>query len=461
VIPVVTPEEMAAVDRAAPELEAVLIERAGYAVAVAARRMLGRTYGSRVTVVAGRGNNGADGRAAARHLGHWGAWVQVVDASSLPPGGRIPGREPVDLVIDAAYGTGLSRPYQPPDPGDAAVLAVDIPSGLSGTTGVGEAMRADRTVTFAAFKPGLLLGDGPDLSGRVVLADIGLGDLARDAARMWVVTDDDLASVLPARPRRAHKWQSAVEVVAGSASMVGAPLMASKAAMRAGAGYVLLGIPGIGASELPPGEHVQLELPDTGWAYKAAEAAQRARAIVVGPGLGRTAGAGTGGSVARFLAATSAPAVVDADAITSLGDVAAVRSVLDGRAGPLVLTPHEGEYRRLTGHAPSADRITDVADVARQTGAVVLLKGSPTVVADPGGTVMLVTSGSPRLATAGTGDVLSGMIAAFMARGLPAFEAAAFGAHCHGRAASLGPAEGLVASDLPDAASAWLSGLRT
>jgi NAD(P)H-hydrate epimerase len=131
--------------------------------------------------------------------------------------------------------------------------------------------------------------------------------------------------------------------------------------------------------------------------------------------------------------------------------------VVKARSAPTVLTPHDGEYARLVGRPPGEDRIADVRAVAQQTGAVVLLKGSPTVVADPDGRVLLVSSGSARLATAGTGDVLSGAIGAFLARGLPALEAAAFAAHCHGRAAALGPAEGLVASDLPDLMSRWLS----
>jgi NAD(P)H-hydrate epimerase len=466
VIPVVTPDEMAAVDAAAPEPEAVLIERAGFGVALAARRILGRTYGSRITVVAGRGNNGADGRAAARHLSAWGASVTVVEAAALSPGAKVPGRAPIDLVIDAAYGTGLSRPYEPPDPGSAPVLAVDIPSGLSGSTGEGRAMRAVNTVTFAALKPGLLLGDGPDLAGELDVVDIGLAALVDGVARSWVVTDADVAELLPARGRRAHKWQSAVEVIGGSREMTGAPLMACRGAFRAGAGYALLGIPGSRGEGLPPGEQVRIDLPEDGWDSEAVKAAGRVRAIVVGPGLGTAAGlqdgagAGGTGAVGRFLAATSAPAVVDADALTALGDLRSVRSVVEARQSPVVLTPHEGEYRRLTGHQPGVDRIADVRASARETGAVVLLKGSPTVVADPDGRALIVTSGSPRLATAGTGDVLSGMIAAFLARGLPALPAAALAAHCHGRAASLGPAEGLVASDLPDAAAEWLSGLR-
>jgi hydroxyethylthiazole kinase-like uncharacterized protein yjeF len=455
VIPVLTPDEMAGVDRAAPEPVDVLVERAGFAVARAARRMLGGAYGRRCVVIAGRGNNGNDGRVAARRLSAWGARVEVVE----PAIRRLPA---ADVVIDAAYGTGLSRPYEPPDPGGAPVVAVDIPSGLSGLTGEGQAMAARRTVTFAALKPGQLLGDGPDKCGPLELAGIGLEPLAAAAARMWLVDDDDL-SILPARARQGHKWQTAVLVVGGSEAMNGAPLMAAHGAMRAGAGYALVAVPGSAqGGGLPPGAHVGVGLPAEDWAEPAAEAAARVRAVAIGPGLAaraRRADGGTGPDtpVGRFLESTGVPAVVDADGLNALGDLDAVRAVAAGRRAPLVLTPHEGEYRRLTGHPPAADRITDVRDAARQTGAVVLLKGSPTVVAAPDGRVLVAASGSPRLATAGTGDVLSGVIAAFLARGLEPLHAAGLAAHVHGRAAGIGPREGLVATDLPELVSRYLS----
>lgn len=458
-IAVLTPEEMAAVDRSAPEPVEVLVERAGFAVALAARRMMGGAYGRRVVVVAGRGNNGADGRVAARWLGHWGAALSVVDPSALRPGEH-PG--PADLIVDAAYGTGLSRPYSPPDPGPVPVLAVDIPSGLSGLTGTGVAMTASRTVTFASYKPGLLLGDGPGRAGEMELADIGLGALAARSARMWLVTDDDLA-MLPPRPRHAHKWQSAVMVVGGSEAMNGAPLMAARGAMRAGAGYALVGVPGAPqGGGLPPGEQVGVSLPGEDWVDAAVDAAGRARALAVGPGLSKRAlrpdgGTGADTPVGRFLLASGSPAVVDADGLTALGGLDAIAALSSGRPAPLVVTPHEGEYQRITGHPPGEDRIADVAATARRTGAVVLLKGSTTVVAGPDGRVLLAASGSARLATAGTGDVLSGIIAAFLARGLAPLEAAALAAHVHGRAAGLGPQEGLVATDLPDLVSRFLS----
>jgi NAD(P)H-hydrate epimerase len=450
VIPIVTPDEMAQVDRSAPEPVEVLIERAGLAVARSARHLLGGAYGRRILVVAGGGNNGADGRTAARFLEVWGAAVTVLEADSLSPGALLP---PADLVIDAAYGTGLSRAYVPPDPGDMPVLAVDIPSGLSGLTGTGTALSARRTVTFAAFKPGLLIGDGPDRCGDIEVAPIGLESLAGAAARAWVVTDDDVFASVPRRPRRAHKWQTAVLIVGGNPTINGAPLLTAHAALRAGAGYALVAVPGSPpGGGLPPGEYVAHSLPLDGWSPAAAALAERVRAIATGPGLGEAAG-----PVADFLSATEVPAVVDADGLTSLGHPAAIRAVTSSRPAPLVLTPHEGEYQRITGHSPLEDRITDVREVAGQTGAVVLLKGSPTIVADPDGRVLVARSGSSRLATAGTGDVLSGVIAAFLARGVPALEAAGLGAHCHGRAASLGFREGLVAGDLPELVAEWLS----
>jgi NAD(P)H-hydrate epimerase len=459
VIPVLTPDQMAAVDRSAPEPVEVLVERAGWAVARAARRLLGGSYGRRIVVVAGRGNNGADGRVAARRLAGWGAAVAIVEVADLAGGARLPD---ADLVVDAAFGTGLSRPFAPPDPGRARVLAVDIPSGLSGLTGTGPAMAAAATVTFASYKPGLLIGEGPARSGRVELAGIGLDGLAAERAATWLADDGDLVR-LPARGRQAHKWQTAVMVVGGSAAMNGAPLMVAHGAMRAGAGYALVGIPGgPPGGGLPPGEQVGVDLPDGDWVPAAAEAAGRAKALAVGPGLAarsRSEGGGTGPDtpVGRLLRATAAPAVVDADGITALGRVEAVRAAIDGRTGPVILTPHEGEYEKLTGHRPAEDRIADVRETARQTGAVVLLKGSTTVVAAPDGRVLLANAGRPNLATAGTGDTLTGVIAAFLARGVPALEAAALAAHTHGRAAGRGRPEGLVASDLPDLVSDFLS----
>ncbi len=454
-IPVLTPAEMARVDREATEPVDALIARAGRAVAAEALRLLGGAYGRRVVVIAGSGNNGADGRAAAATLAARGARVAVV-----PPGeGALP---PADLVLDAAYGTGLSLPYRPPalpPGGGPQVLAVDIPSGVNGATGEipagGGALGAEVTVTFGALKPGLLLGAGRGRSGRVAISGIGLEAACSAAASAWLVTDDD-AALLPGRPADAHKWQSALGVVAGSPGMTGAPWMVSHGAMRAGAGYVRLGIPGLdpGAARLPPGEVVGVAVDPGDWAGVVA----RCRAVVVGPGLGTAVGRGPEGEVGRLLVgAGELPAVVDADGIGALGSLDAVAEVVSRRSAPLVLTPHDGEWLRLVGSAPGPDRLEAVRSAARHSGAVVLLKGSVTVVAAPDGRALIAGAGSARLATAGTGDVLSGVIGAFLARGMPALEAAGLGAHAHGRAAGLGRGEGLVAGDLPELVAAWLS----
>jgi ADP-dependent NAD(P)H-hydrate dehydratase / NAD(P)H-hydrate epimerase len=216
--PVLTVDEMRAADAAALATidESVLIGRAGTAVAGAALRLLGGAYGRRVVVVAGRGHNGADGRVAALALERRGARVVVLEASR-------PDELPAcDLVLDAAYGTGFHGRYEAaPAPAGAPVLAVDIPSGVEGDTGTasGRPLAAVRTVTFAALKPGLLQGDGAELSGALEVADIGL---ATGPAGIGLVEDDDVAARVPRRPRQTHKWASAVGVVAGSPGMEGA-----------------------------------------------------------------------------------------------------------------------------------------------------------------------------------------------------------------------------------------------
>jgi hydroxyethylthiazole kinase-like uncharacterized protein yjeF len=445
VIPVLTPEEMKAVDAAAPEPVEVLVARAGAAVARSALRLMGGAYGRRVIVVAGKGNNGADGRYAAARLHRHGCRVVVFDAASAPD--QLP---PCDLVVDAAYGTGFRGEYEAPRiPPGARVLAVDIPSGLDGLTGqAGEgAVRADVTVTFAALKPGLLLAEGRERSGTVEVVDIGL---ATSGATMHLVEDGDV--VLPPRPREAHKWQSAVFVAAGSAGMTGAALLAGRAALRAGAGNVRLGIPGAELGSLPPSEMVGVEVPAEDWARVVLEASARCKALVVGPGLGREQSSTA--EVARVLAEAPQPAVVDADGLAAVPEDGPVPG---GPGVVRVLTPHEGEYGKLCGRRPGPDRVEDVRALARRAGAVVLLKGSTTVVAEPGGRVRFVTSGSSRLATAGTGDVLSGVIGAFLARGLDGLSAASLGAHTHGAAAALGPPAGLVAGDIADLLPRWLS----
>jgi ADP-dependent NAD(P)H-hydrate dehydratase / NAD(P)H-hydrate epimerase len=455
-IPVLTPQEMAGVDRRAPEPVEVLIGRAGTAVANKAARLLGGVYGKAVVVVAGKGNNGADGRAAAALLQSGGARVEVLDAARLGAGEALPAAQ---LVIDAAYGTGLERAYLPPFPGEAPVLAVDIPSGLSGLTGEalvgGGALAARATVTFASLKPGLLFGRGPELAGDIELADIGLAGLAADVARCWLVEDSDVAELVPARAREAHKWQAAVYIVAGSPGMTGAPWLASHGALRAGAGYVRLSMPGVDPSVLPPAELVHYPVPASHWEKEVLEGVSRVKALVIGPGLGPVPRA----TVGEVVASAAVPVVVDADGLNAIGTLEALRDIVQRRSEPIVITPHVGELTRLAGHAPGPDHLAAARAAAAQSGAIVLLKGSTTVVAAPDGRALLAAAGDARLATAGTGDVLSGVTGAIVARGVPAFEAAALAAHVHGRAARAGHSQGLVASDLPELVASWLSSL--
>ncbi len=474
--PVVTVAEMREADAAAPVPEETLVRRAGTAVAHAALRMLGGAYGRRVVVVAGKGNNGADGRVAGELLARRGARVTVVG-----PGDAVPS---CDLVVDAALGTGLRGRYDAPAaPPGAKVVAVDIPSGVHGDTGEapGRPMRATRTVTFAALKPGLLQGEGPRLGGALEVADIGLGELH---PRIMLAEDADVVRCVPARPPDSHKWVTAVVVVAGSPGMEGAAVLAAEGAARAGAGMVRLGVPGVTGTSgsSAPGVHWPLEAvrfplaptgasaegaeggepgagadAEGGWADDVLAVAQRCRAIVLGPGLGRDAA--TQSQVRRVVLRATVPVVVDADGLYALGGADQARAVVAGDRS-VILTPHDGEYARLLGEVPGPDRVAAARRLASVLGVTALVKGSLTAVASPGGEVVLSAAGSPRLATAGTGDVLSGVIGALLARGMPAMSAAALGAHVHGRAAALGPAEGLVSADLPSLVSRVLSSVR-
>ena len=278
-LPVVTPEEMAAIDVASPEPVEVLVARAGKAVALRALSMLGGAYGRQVIVVAGKGNNGNDGRDAARRLRQRGARVEVLDAATVGPGERL---GPCDLVIDAAYGTGFRGEYEAPDPGGALVLAVDIPSGVNGLTGEAApgAVRADVTVTFAALKPGLLFPPGRQLAGAVAVADIGL-DSSR--ASTDVVEADDVAAWLPERPHDTHKWRRDLDRRrltrdGGRGRPRGA------GAQRAGAGYVRLSSPGADPGAGVPVEVVRTKIPHVEWDGDVLEGLSRFKALIVGPG---------------------------------------------------------------------------------------------------------------------------------------------------------------------------------
>lgn len=439
-LPIVTPDEMRAVDAAAPEPVEVLIERAGRAVARAAAEMLGGTYGRTVNAVVGPGNNGNDGRVAASMLRRRGVRVRELEAGQAE-GVELP---PADLVIDAAFGTGFRGEWRAPAIGDSAVLAVDIPSGLDATTGVPgtSTLRADRTVTFQALKPGLLLADGPAFAGEIVVADIGL-DVSRATAHL--VDVGDVAAWWPARPTGAHKWRSAVRIVAGSPAMLGAARLCAAAAARAGSGLVALSSPG--AQPNARDEIVQPELPGEGWASAVLADLDRFSALAVGPGLGRSGA--TVESVVEVVGAAGCPVVIDGDGISAFGAASPGRSTLVERSQPTVLTPHDREFEILTGARPTADRIASVRAAAADLGCTVLLKGPTTIVSAPDGRVLVVDHGDERLATAGSGDVLTGVIAAALATGVAPLESGAMSAWLHADAARHGAAIGLLAGDLP------------
>ena len=466
---------MGAADRraiAAGTPEAVLMDRAGRAVAWAVRDLLGRTYGTRVVVACGKGNNGGDGRIAARVLAGWGARVDVLDVGSgLDPAlvARVVTR--ADVVVDAMYGTGFRGALD----GDARtvvdavtarrvrVVAVDVPSGVDGLTGAvsGPVVRAERTVTFAARKPGLLFEPGRSLAGTVVVADIGIAvDPPGDVPLTGCTGPDDVAAWLPARAPDAHKWAAAVYVVGGSAGMTGAPALAARAALRSGAGMVWCGVPG-DATAVAGGEVIAVALPaapEGGLAEAAVDRvladAHRFGALAIGPGLGRDPE--TLAAVRRLVLMAPVGVVLDADGLHAFaGDAAALRA----RSAPTICTPHAGEYAALVGSPPGPDRLAAARALAVTTGAVVLVKGPGTVVADPSGRAAVCPIGGPELATAGTGDVLTGIVAAFLARGADPFGAAAAGAFVHAAAAGVAGHTVLVAGDLVGSVPAVLDAL--
>ena len=448
--PVLTPAQMRHVDANSSTPLDVLIDRAGYAVAHAARLMMDGTYGRRVVVVAGKGNNGADGRVAARILEQRGARVTVFDAERTPI--VLPS---CDLVIDAAFGTGFRGDYSAPHT-NAPVLAVDIPSGVDATTGEehGRTMPADATVTFGALKPGLVLQPGRGLAGEIHVVDIGLNIASADDVDprlLGVVDADDVAQWIPRRLANAHKWNSGVRAIAGSRGMPGAARLACAAAYRSGAGIVHLSGIGTAVDVEMPTEVVYRQLPDSSWAGPALADIDRFAAALVGPGIGR--GDELVDDFIEFVVRCPRPLVIDGDGLRLLGasrdgkhgDAAAV---LARRRAVTVLTPHDGEFSSLVGREPSTDRIADTRSAAERLGATVLLKGSTTVIADPSGEALLVDAGDERLATAGSGDVLTGIISAFLARGADPLHAAGAGAFVHAAALRDLPADGVVASDL-------------
>lgn len=443
--------------------DGALMRRAAYGLAVAVARELrartGAVAGRRICAVVGSGDNGGDALWAATLLRRRGV---AADAVLLNPdrthpaglaafraaGGRVVQNiyPATDLVLDGVVGIGATGPLRPDAAAvfastDAPVVAVDLPSGIDVHTGArpGPAVQAALTVTFGGLKPVHALAD----CGRVELVDIGLqlpdtdllGFEAGDVAARW-----------PVPGRRDDKYtQGVTGVLAGSQTYPGAAILSAGAAVSAHSGMVRYA--GSAAAE------VVSHWPEV-VAAPTPEYAGRVQAWVVGPGLGTDA---TAEQTLRFALSADVPVLVDADGLTLL---AQHPELLTDRAAPTVLTPHAGEFERLAGREPGEDRVSAARALAAELGAVVLLKGHVTVIAAPDGPVYLNPAGGSWAATAGSGDVLSGIIGALLAAGLPPVEAAAAGAFVHTRAAELSAADPGPAA-VPTSAARILSHIRS
>jgi hydroxyethylthiazole kinase-like uncharacterized protein yjeF len=503
--PLLDAETMRAVDRWAINVRGVssldLMERAGAGVTRIVEHVA--PDGPSV-VVCGKGNNGGDGLVVARLLRETGRSVTVVCVASLGNFAgdaranleRLPGEAPLVLtedrerskqalteamvIVDALLGTGfegeprgaVGEAIEDVNAATAPVVSVDVPSGVDVSTGVasGAAVRAAVTVTFHAGKPGLWIAPGKGHAGEVHTIDIGIphrseiagiSDRPAPSEATIGLIEPSVLDQLQRRAAASTKFVSGhVLLVGGSRGLTGAPRMAAEAAMRAGAGYVTAFVPAslqaILATAGPP-ELMTSGLPDVDGGLTAdgvqdvLDASKRGGALALGPGLGRSDGAA---QFARELAHDAKIALVlDADGLNAH---AGCLSALAGRSAPTVLTPHAGELGRLLevgGEEIERERLRHVRTAAEQARAVVVLKGDDTLIADPAGRVAVSPGGAPALATAGTGDVLTGVISALLAAGLDPFTGAAAGVWLHAQAGreaarQQGSNEGVVASDV-------------
>jgi NAD(P)H-hydrate epimerase len=472
-------------DRAIPG--ATLMERAGAGLARVCAEIAPE---GRVAVVCGRGNNGGDGLVTARLLREQGRDVTVLmlgDPADLQGDARLnlerlPGPPPVPfapaaldgvaLIVDAILGTGFSGTTREPAASaivsingrrdSAAVVACDVPSGVDASTGevASEAVCADATVTFHAAKPGLWISPGKAHAGALTVVDIGIPPgYGGPEPQIGLITDRVLEA-LPRRGASSTKFTAgAVLVCGGSRGLTGAPALAALAAARAGSGYVTVAVPDslVEVLAMKLLEIMQVGLPEQDGALApvaaaaALERAERVQSVVLGPGLGREQAAQ---AFARDLAAALPVALVlDADGLNA--HAGGGLQALSRRDAPTVLTPHAGELGRLmdlTSDELAARRLEHAREASRRSGAIVVLKGDDTLVADPDGRVAVSAGNAPALATAGTGDVLSGVIAAALAKGVAPFTAACAGVFAHAQAGRLAAAaigaEGVIASDV-------------
>lgn len=483
-----TPEEMGRADAlavAAGVPSTRLMENAGYAIAddVCARH----GQGTRVAVVCGPGNNGGDGFVAARVLRERGFVVRLGllgdrsalrgDAAWAAAGfrGEVEPAAPALLtgatvIVDALFGAGLARPLEgaaaamvmainAAGRSGAAVVAVDLPSGVDGLTGavLGCAVEARRSVTFFRRKPGHLLMPGRRLAGRVSVVDIGIPEAVLDAiAPRAAANGPDLwEHVWPTPDADAHKYsRGSALVVSGPAASSGAARLAAAACLQAGAGLVTVAVPPDAVPVVAAYRAAFVVKADTGETEMAAHFADpRLKAAVVGPGLGF---GGRAEAALDHALASGAALVLDADALTQAARAPHVLALkIAGRSAPVVITPHEGEFARLMPGV-GGSKLERARAAAARFGAIVVLKGPDSVIAAPDGTAAINENAPPALATAGSGDVLAGIIAALLAQGVPGFEAAAMGVWMHGRA-GVHAGAGLIADDLPPALRTVLS----
>lgn len=498
---VVTGREMQAIDRAAIEKHRIpslnLMQQAGTKVALRIERLLGTGQARKIAVVCGSGNNGGDGFVAARLLYEVGFTVKVFvlgRPDKLTPDARVNFEKirelvkPVfvsrtalsalrkavgeaDLIVDALFGTGFSgRPdalaaqvIKVVNESDAEIFAVDVPSGVEADTGrvAGEAVKAERTITFGLPKLGCLIVPGAAYCGDVEVVDIGFpAELIRAPGTLSLATPDELSQMLPKRKPDTHKKECGrVFVVAGSVGMTGAAAMTAEAALRAGAGIVTLGVAESlnDIMEVKLTEVMTAPLPETparsldaGAYHTVVDKLKEFDVAAIGPGLSQHES--TVKLVRDLLENVKAPIVLDADGLNAL---AGQGNLLKKRPGPTVITPHPGELARLSGQTVTAvqrDRVAAARRAARTWKVVCVLKGTRSVIADPSGQAYINPTGNSGLASAGTGDVLTGVIASLWAQGTKPLEAAVLGCYLHGLAGDMVMKEktiyGLIATDL-------------
>ena len=458
-----------------------LMERAGSAAAEAARRLASDT-GARILVVAGPGNNGGDAWVAAARLLESFHKVVVLDATGAAPkaaearaarrafagrNGAISREWPAGpapaLILDGLLGIGLARDVDAPfakliarmNESGAPILAIDVPSGLDSETGRvrGAAVRAARTLTFIAHKTGLHTADGPDHCGMVELDDLGLGEGVDEAPHGDLLGPLDVAPWLAPRRRNAHKGDfGTLGIVGGQRGMVGAALLAARAALLAGAGKVRVGLL---SPEAPPVDPLHPEI-----MLAPVDDALAGDVLVVGPGAGRSPSATSVSmferSVLPAALASSRPLVLDADALNTIAFNETLRSEVSRRESPTIVTPHPAEAARLLGRdtaAVQSDRLAAALEIAQRLRVHVVLKGVGSICADPDGRWSINATGNPGLASGGTGDVLAGLIGALLCQGLDAPRALRYAVCLHGAAADTlvargkGPI-GLTASEI-------------